>query len=590
MRLLALSATHACSVAGLAWAAWQLSLKAVLLHGGLHGPDATLYWTTGNAIRNGLTLYRDVFDPKPPGMFLLSAGSFSLFGDGRLGAWLAVLVLGLVPTVVVLMALPRLRGRDAATRWSVLLAAILVGLTLSYYNASIGGDWQTEFFGACTGLLYVAAIDADRRRSRMWTLVLACAAFAVTLLLKEPFLLSLLAAAVLLLRTGRDWLRLWMLPFLSACALYVVTLVALGALGSYFTIYLQGMLGGYIQRGGPIWARGLLAWERIWTNVLDFTGWFPLLVLVLVLFSLPRPTTRREGWLRIAASVAALGLLLLARSFSPVALPWAVPTLPALGMLGIGFVATLAVSSPQQIPVLLARLWRPLLAVYLAFTAIGLGADFHGQYFATAIPVYAAFFLCALPRLLPDPATDRSRFLGLGLAGLCGAVLLTATPFLRPGENLAGTIAAIRSEERRNRDAASALDRILDACSTDRYLFLEDRAYAPYARHSPLNFYLYTRIEHITRYHPIYLAESIRRFGKATIIVQSKPYAPIPRKGDAREALIGERVQAFVTERFTSTPWKCAAHLPSPTGYTVLFRTQRGDLLAPLAFDINGLR
>ncbi len=146
---------------------------------------------------------------------------------------------------------------------------------------------------------------------------------------------------------------------------------------------------------------------------------------------------------------------------------------------------------------------------------------------------------------------------------------------------LASQVGKITSQERTDRAAAAAVDRLLDACHIDRYYFLEDRAYSPYARHSPLNFYIYTRIEHIDRYHPIYYAESFRRLAEARVILLSRPYRPLPRPGNAEEAHIGEVVRMFVQSRFTSATPACAAGLPPIPGYFALWRRDMADTSGP---------
>ncbi len=548
----------------------KIAQKIVLYMAGLHGPDATLYWTMGNAIRNGLTIYKDIFDPKPPGMFLLSALSFSLFESGVIGDVLNVLILLAIPLLFVYWT--RKRGSTDV------LLALMVGLTITLYNATIGGDWQTEFYGAFCGLLYVAAIERYQRHtstSTMGATMLACFTFSIALLLKEPFLITLTAAALLLLNNRREWFRLWLLPVFSACATYAAALTSLGAFSSYVGIYLQGMLGNYILRGGtgPVWARGIAAWERIWTNVLDFNGAFPFLILFLVLLAIPRPAVKRESRFRLGIVITILGVLLTGRSFSPVPLPWHVDLMPSLVVFAIGIGVIIASLPPRRWLKAIGPLVRPLLAVYLTFTAIGLGSDFHGQYFALAIPVYGAFFLTMLARLSDRDAKERQR-LTAGLTVLCSLLIIGSAPFVPPSSTLGKETQLLQTTEQRDRDAAEALDRILVYCNVDRYYFFHERGYMPYAEHSPLNYYLYTAPEHIGRYHPVFREPNLEHFHNAQIIVLSQPYTPHPRNGNTDEEAIAAQVSQVLAEQFTRDPWTCAKDLPQPKGYFLLFRKE----------------
>ncbi len=551
----------------------QMTVKSILYLAGLRGPDSDFYFMMGNAIRRGLVIYRDIFDPKPPGMFLLAALSFSLFGSGLLGEILNVLILWITPLLFASWTVRRTKGQARGARIICLQLGLILGLAFTLYNATIGGDWQTEFYGAFCGLLYVTAMDSYVHTARWRSIALACASFAVAILLKEPFLLTLSAAALLLLRRRKDWLMLWVLPFVCACLLYAVVLVALHAPESYVTIYLHGMLGGYILRSGPFWARGLVAWEFIWRDVKEFTGWFPLVIASLITLALPPSRNKRERGLRIALVCVAVGLLLLARSFFPAQFPWHVSTGFCILLLLVSLGGAWLSARTTELSAFLKPLWRTALAVYLTFTAIGLGSDFHGQYFALAIPVYAALFFSLLHHLSTHrPQTQQMLMLGFTL--LVSVVLLTSVSFMPPG--VAMQTAQIRGAEQQDRATAAAVDRLLDACTVHRYYFLEDRPYAPFTRHVPLNYYLYTRPEHLDRYHPIFVQASFEHLSQAQIIIESRPYVPDPKKGNAVEECIGAGVANFVAQEFTQKPWSCATSYKVP-GFIVLFRKHPGE-------------
>ncbi len=559
------------------YAACQIAVKCRLYLAGLRGPDSQLYFIMGNAIRNGLVVYKDIFDPKPPGMFLLSAASLSLFHDGSIGYVLNALIILSVPLLFLLWTWRRAKSQPPGRRFFLLQLGLILGLTFTLYNATIGGDWQTEFYGAFLGLLYVTALDSYLTSPRRRHIALACAGFALTLLLKEPFLLTLTAAALLMLRTKKEWLRLWLLPFACACALYVIVLAALGNVDSYFTVYLHGMLGSYILRQGPVWIRGLVAWEFTFRDVLPFTPWFPLVIAALVALALPPSRTSRERLFRLTLTCACIALLLLARSFAPAQFPWQVGTVTC-ALLLLASIAGVCASAPakEYIP-FLRPLWRYVLAVYLTFTAIGLGSDFHGQYFALAIPVYAVLFLSFLRSLPLHPRKMQPVLVG-GFTFLTSVILLTSSPFVPPGVSI--QTAQIKTQEQHDRATAAAVDELLTACDIDRYYFLEDRPYAQYTQHSPLTYYLYTRPEHLDRYHPLFAAPSFTHLGEAQIIIESKPYTPVPKKGNVTEECVGESIKNFTEEQFTQTPWACAGSRTVP-GYIVLFRKVPGDKSLP---------
>lgn len=538
----------------LVYALRQIIVKSSLYLHGIYGPDATLYWTMGNAIRNGLTMYLDIFEPKPPGIFLLGAASFELFGDGTLGNVLSMLILLGTPLLFVFWAASYAKGRHPA---SLLLFGLATGLTLALYNSTIGGDWQTEYYGAFFGLLYVYSIDRwQRRPSPIW-MASACIAFAFALLLKETLLPALTAAAILLLRSRREWIWLWLMPGICGGVLFLFVLVAVGALDGYVTIYLPGILGNYVVRGPPVWARGVLAWESTYGNVKDFSPLFPLYIAALFIAALPAAETMRERRFRWAAALSALGVMMTARSFAPVDLAWKTNIVISLVVAVLGLSILSRVATLKTIPRMIGRIGLPILALYLVLTSIALGPVFHGQYFAIAIPFYAALVV-----LVQRKSTRPLALMGLTL--LSAVTLVTSTPFASTDKSIV--------EQSIHRAAAARLDAILDACDVDRYYFLEGRGLIPYTKHSPLNFYVYTRIEHLPRYHPVFLEPSMRNLQRTAIMVNSEPYVAHPRAGVAAEERIGTDVEAFVRNTFTSDPWPCARNLPAPEGYEVLYR------------------
>lgn len=389
----------------------------------------------------------------------------------------------------------------------------------------------------------------------------------------------------MMLRKRQEWLRLFGIPLITACALYAVALLHLGGLQSYFTIYLRGMLGNYILSGGPVWARGLVAWERMYINVLDFSAWFPILIIILFLLSLPsrrrahHDTPLRPRLIGLSFTAVCFSVLLLVRAFFPVQFPWwNIWIGAALMFLAVSIGAFLASVRVGGFPAFIKRTWRHGLAVYLTLTAIGLGSGFHGQYFALALPVYFAFFLLFLRR--QASGHPFSRWMVLGCTALAALILLSSQSFTRK-TTLAAKIDAIRMQEAQQQSDAVAIDAVLYACDIDQYYFIESPT-IPYTKHSPLNYYLYTRIEHITRYHPVFFEESFRRLEEAKIVITNKEYnegtyIPAPRKGNQREICIGNNVKKFLDTQFSKQKWDCARKLPGPKGYALHFRKNPND-------------
>ena len=68
--------------AAVAKGAYHLLSQAWFFYGGAFSGDTKYYWAMGQGYLNGLELYTDIFDTKPPAIYLLGALSYWLLGDG----------------------------------------------------------------------------------------------------------------------------------------------------------------------------------------------------------------------------------------------------------------------------------------------------------------------------------------------------------------------------------------------------------------------------------------------------------------------------------------------------------------------------
>ena len=117
---------------------------ATLLSPGLFlGPsqDASVFLLAGVRIREGFMPYRDLFDNKPPGSYLLNAlGQIAMpWFDPWLVAWLLSVVFSGVSIVVIDSILRRSMGPRAAWGWSMVCCAGVAG----YLTALGGGLTET---------------------------------------------------------------------------------------------------------------------------------------------------------------------------------------------------------------------------------------------------------------------------------------------------------------------------------------------------------------------------------------------------------------------------------------------------------------
>lgn len=273
--------------------------------------DSSIYLGVGRGILNGLLPYRDLFETKPPGIFILSALSLWLTGDHTIVAWVEAGIFIAAPIALAVFAwiqTPKSRQLEAT-----LMAAIL-GCMLSLYSAEHAGEFQTESFGAAAGIAYALSIAGRKSTlSRKWQWVIAlCLLGAIGF--KEPFLWSCLATA-LVLETERParLVHSFVMPLLYAIFIGMVIMYAWGILGDYFTIYLPS-IRDYVGGKWAPFLRGLDV-DEPWRELYFYNYKFAYTWCVLSVIVFWQCTWRKSAQVAIWTTVAfLLGLYLLSLS------------------------------------------------------------------------------------------------------------------------------------------------------------------------------------------------------------------------------------------------------------------------------------
>jgi len=170
---------------------------ALLLPGLLVGiaGDAALFALVGERLLAGDMPYRDLWDHKPPGIYLIAAAAAALPLPTWPAIWLAtVLAVALTAWILYRLLLPR-HGRHPAE-----LIAGLVCVAMGIFPVSMGGG-MTETFATALGALAIALASRGR-----WVRagILGGASIVTSLLLVSAILGILLMAGV----RPSKWLRL----------------------------------------------------------------------------------------------------------------------------------------------------------------------------------------------------------------------------------------------------------------------------------------------------------------------------------------------------------------------------------------------
>jgi uncharacterized membrane protein YozB (DUF420 family) len=217
--------------------------------------DEGVYATIGRALLAGEDLYRQVWENKPPGIYLLFAAVQWIVGGAHLLAAIrAVAALSSIITLVALYALVTPRAGRATARLAVALAGM--GLDLPLLD---GLQANAEIFliaGTTTGMALLWP-GRDRRPPAQVTVLVAGMAFGLAILFKLVAGADLLAALAILRsrRLERPWRA--SITLLAGAALPLVAVVlwlaARGLLGD--TVYATvGYNRGYVATGQTLHA------------------------------------------------------------------------------------------------------------------------------------------------------------------------------------------------------------------------------------------------------------------------------------------------------------------------------------------------
>lgn len=480
--------------------------------------DALIYLAMGRGILNGLLPYSDLFETKPPGIFLLNAASLYLTGDVGPLKMLQALVLLTIAGVVPVGTWMRVKNLPRNERTIALLLSMVFGLLLSLYTATMAGEGQVESFGAAFALLALLGMSIERR---CMTILGILGAVGV----KEPFLFSIIAGALILHSRTRSLFnypafaqpphglrpagkatagRQFFIVHILAIAIGLALLALLGYLVPYLTIYLPHMLGTHAVAHVPLWQRSF-AMDRFLANIASFS--IPLAGGTVVLL---------------------------------------------LGTLAAGL---------HNTTTLAASAWtgRWFFGLYLTLMAIGIGGDFYGHHFVFAVP-----FLVACLWVFVTALEERTT-LSLHMATTLFVTCLIGAAAFHSRSNYAAAKEAWQHRRTELTQMAATIDTIMDRCGFDRYLHLKPKGGGPFAytRHSPEG-PIFTQYSRFMGFEGSPFIEPFKQ-----VLLRT----PLILLTDLDAVRMTEVAKRYIRTSFTPDHPTCAGDIPPlPVEYSLLFR------------------
>ncbi len=186
--------------------------------------DGTLFFPMGRAWLNGFAFYRDLFETKPPIVFLLAAWSLKLTGDNAAYVWLQVALLGLLAPAFAFLVYLLLNQTPRSLRWSAVALSFLLGLSLAVDAQQRSLGTQAEGFALIFATLPALLFVLPTSTKRIWIVdFFAGSLLGIAAMLKEPFVAVSLMAILIFLGSKSDLRRIVRILF-SATAVALVVL------------------------------------------------------------------------------------------------------------------------------------------------------------------------------------------------------------------------------------------------------------------------------------------------------------------------------------------------------------------------------
>ncbi len=561
----------------------ELGRIALLEAKGPLDADSTIYFTLGRAILNGFRLYTsDFFEVQPPGIFLLTATSLFITGDERLATGFVVFAMVALPVIIALFAAKESRSADRLFRTTLTLLAFILGVLITLYLEERAPTIETQLFGAFFGALFTVAMAWYPGKFNIQWSLLCGLLLLLSIGMKEPFLITNLAAATLLARDRRHFVHAFVLPLAIGGLIGIVVLFSLGILQPYvesLAITFTSRSGSTSARVfGPLWFRQFAIYNlhQNMTSIYPASPLFAYVIWVLWSF-FPAYRGGEKVKVRSVSStlffMVAFGaaawimeqtyeiFLLFYASFNHRAFQD-----PFFGQHAVmGFIWGLILFIPSAMHLyhrgLLRWLFLALFALALTSLAVGISV-YSGNHFAFAIPVYAAIILLFIQH---SAVHAKVTPIFLAVSGVTVATMLLFVPNPKHMLYLQNRLGFTHTAQK---ERIERLDSLMNNCGLERY-YSEGMVELAMAKHSPWG-PLIMHFDFIPPDHPLHVATAQNVFSYAQLLVTTEDYEnPFPpRTKDLVIAMLRQKIP----QEFTKDPPPCAAPFVPMEGFTLWFR------------------
>jgi len=263
----------------------------------LFDPDEAAIGVQAMVVRAGGTLYRDIYDRKPPLPPLLYAASFAATDSTDVRPLRVLVTLMLAATGIVI-------ALDCWRRWGVTAAwwggVLTIAGAMALWPADAGAANYAHF-----ALLPGAAAVVLARRGTLLTAIAAGVSIGLAILTRQSWLLGVVPACISVGVCGR-WRNA--VPFLGAAALTVATTALYAPFGSFWEWNVTNS-PGFVFAGADLWT----AFVHGLASFGGFVIFHPVVVVAAAIGAVGavaalrrrRAPTDWDLWLWVASGVAA---------------------------------------------------------------------------------------------------------------------------------------------------------------------------------------------------------------------------------------------------------------------------------------------
>ncbi len=408
----------------------------------LYTPDAVSFWTVGRGMSNGLVLYEDLFESKPPGIFIISALSFYLTESPiltHLFNGLSFFLLAFVPTHYSFSFWKPKNKKEYSKKDYTLLSLLsfLFGVVLSLYTSFTSGRIFVQPLAIVFVCLFILTLingekfNMKPNQKRLFLSFFILSAVGIS----EPFLLVIITIFLIFENKIKSFRALLKTFFFSAL-LGLLALFLLGIIKPFFLYYLPYMFFYRIQSGNSFFLRGIDS-SRIIGNIINFN---PILLLLILFFFI------YYCFFQIKSLV-------------------------------------------DKGENLLLSLCKIVGIIFLINLSVGIGVLFYPHHFSTPIPIYLALFLFFLQK--HSLTSIKSRVILFIIILACLTIILDFVFMDRYFDLYKEQLLSQQKRELEVSTHARFVDEVLDKIGSERYLYFgrNDAGKFPkifgFTKHSP---------------------------------------------------------------------------------------------------------